>query len=195
MALFQFRNFNFGICSDKDAFIKDASSSLPILHFYSKNCFNDVSLAVREFSLAIDFSSWWLTNQNWLSMILSSTWKVESHHFFYFHHFCEISNEKTYKAKVFFLNVWNSFANELWKCWNFAELVFCILLSCQMSHVVWPRLDLTIWLNAIWLFDSHLNGSYRGKLMLIYLATTMNSWVGFVSSIFLYFKLVATLTL
>ena len=57
MALFQFRNFNFGICSDKDAFIKDASSSLPILHFYSKNCFNDVSLAVREFSLAIDFSS------------------------------------------------------------------------------------------------------------------------------------------
>jgi len=36
MALFQFRNFNFGICSDKDAFIKEASSSLPILHFYSK---------------------------------------------------------------------------------------------------------------------------------------------------------------
>lgn len=56
MALFQFRNFNFGICSDKDAFIKEVSSSLPIL-FLFKNCFNDVSLAVREFSLAIDFSS------------------------------------------------------------------------------------------------------------------------------------------
>jgi len=36
MALFQFRNFNFGICSDKDAFIKEVSSSLPILYFYSK---------------------------------------------------------------------------------------------------------------------------------------------------------------
>jgi len=36
MALFQFRNFNFGICSEKDAFIKVASSSLPILIFYSK---------------------------------------------------------------------------------------------------------------------------------------------------------------
>jgi len=30
--------------------------------------------------------------------------------------FCEISNEKTHKAKVFLLNVWNSFANELLKC-------------------------------------------------------------------------------
>jgi len=56
MALFQYRNFNFGICSDKDAFIKEVSSSLPILSLF-KNCFNDVSLAVREFSLAIDFSS------------------------------------------------------------------------------------------------------------------------------------------
>jgi len=81
MALFQYRNFNFGICSDKDAFIKEVSSSLPILSLF-KNCFNDVSLAVREFSLAIDFSSWWLTNQNWLSLMLSSTWKIESHHFF-----------------------------------------------------------------------------------------------------------------
>jgi len=35
MALFQFRNFNFGICGDKDAFIKEVSSSPPIL-FYSK---------------------------------------------------------------------------------------------------------------------------------------------------------------
>jgi hypothetical protein len=35
MALFQFRNFNFGICGDKDACIKEVSSSPPIL-FYSK---------------------------------------------------------------------------------------------------------------------------------------------------------------
>ena len=133
--------------------------------FIQKNCFNDVSLAVREFSLAIDFSSWWLTNQNWLSMILSSTWKIESHFFSNFTIFCEISNEKTHKAKVFLLNVWNSFANELLKCWNFAKLVFYILLSCQMSHAVLPRLDLTVWLTAVWLFDSHLNRNNRGKLM------------------------------
>lgn len=79
--------------------------------------------------------------------------------------FCEISNEKTHKAKVFLLNVWNSFANKLLKCWNFAKLVFYILLSCQMSHAVLPRLDLTVWLTAVWLFDSHLNRIYRGKLM------------------------------
>lgn len=79
--------------------------------------------------------------------------------------FAKFQMKKTHKAKVFLLNVWNSFANELLKCWNFAKLVFYILLSCQLSHAVWPRLDLTVWLTAVWLFDSHLSRIYRGKLM------------------------------
>jgi len=127
MALFQFRNFNFGICSDKDAFIKEASSSLPILYFYSKNCFNDVSLAVREFSLAIDFSSWWLTNQNWLSMILSSTWKIESHFFLILPFFAKFQMKKLIKQKYSF---WTCGIHLQMSFWNVEISQSLFFISC-----------------------------------------------------------------
>jgi len=140
---------------------------------------------------------------HWLSTFQADDWPIRTDfHWCYprlekskatifsnFTTFCEISNDKTHKAKVFLLNVWNSFANVLLKCWNFAKLVF---ISC--FHVKWVmrfsrfdhlvNRDLTLWYS-----------SWPQLSWCKYLATTMNSWVGFVSSIFLYFKLVATLTL
>jgi len=157
-----------------------ASSSLPILIFLFKNCFNDVSLAVREFSLTFDFSSWWLTNQNWPSwlidqsgLIVSSTRKIESLIFSNFTIFREISNEKTHRANVFFLNVWNSFANELLKCWNLANLVFIFCFRVK-------------WTSR---FFGHYRLVNRGSLIVNhsldrgwcrYLATAKESWMGFV---------------
>ena len=64
MALFQFRNFNFGICSDKDAFIKEASSSLPILHFYSKTVSMMYPLPSESF--------------HWLSTFQADDWPIRT---------------------------------------------------------------------------------------------------------------------
>jgi len=75
--------------------------------------------------------------------------------------FCEISNEKKLiKQKYSFWTCGIHLQMSFWNVEISQSLFFYILLSCQMSHMVWPRLDLTVWLTAVWLFDSHFNRSH-----------------------------------
>ena len=80
MALFQFRNFNFGICGDKDAFIKEVSSSPPIL-FYSKTVSMMYPLPSESF--------------HWLSTFQADDWPIRTDF-----HWCYPRLEKS-KATIF----------------------------------------------------------------------------------------------
>lgn len=102
--------------------------------------------------------------------------------FFLFHFFAKFQIWKILKAKIFSLNVWNFFANELFKMLKFRNnLVFKFCFRAKWVTCFYSRFHRLV-KPALWFFDD------------VILTADVNTWPqqwtlesDFVSSIFLYF--------
>lgn len=107
--------------------------------FLFENCFNDVSLAREHF--------------HWLSTFQADDWPIRTDFsycyprlekskatIFLFHFFAKFQIWKILKAKIFSLNVWNFFANELFKMLKFRNnLVFKFCFRVKWVTCLYSR--------------------------------------------------------